>query len=85
MGQQIIKQSDGRLAVFSTETDTFIIMGATPEEIIEWRAEQAAENARRETRLTLEHVLSGQPRPYAQFTLTWDEASRLNREHGGEL
>lgn len=86
MGQQIIQQPDGKLAVFSTNTDTFIIVDATPEEIIEWRAEQAAEDARRHTRRQLDHVLSGNPRnAYFQFTKTWEEALEINREHGGEL
>ncbi|WP_406172115.1 hypothetical protein [Streptomyces sp. NBC_00996] len=43
MGQQIIKQPDGRLSVFSSVTDSFIVVDASPEEIVEWRAEEAQE------------------------------------------
>lgn len=46
MGQQIIRQPDGKLAVFASITDTFTVVDATPEELVEWRAEEAAERAR---------------------------------------
>lgn len=85
MGQQIIKQPDGRLAVFSSITDTFIIVDATPEEIVEWRAEQAAAKERERTQRELDAVLANDPRRvYFQFTRTWEEAAQTNREHGGE-
>lgn len=86
MAQQIIKQPDGRLAVFSTVTDTFIVVDATPEEIIEWRAEAEANAVRARTRRELDHVLAGDSRAaYFQFAMTWEEAARKNLEHGGEL
>ena len=86
MGQQIIKQPDGRLAVFSTVVDAFIIVDATPEEILDWRAEEAAAEARRTTQRQLDHVLAGQPeRSYFQFAMSWDEAAAKDRENGGEL
>lgn len=86
MGQQIIKQPDGRLAVFCGSTDTFILMDATPGEIIEWRVEQAAEAERARTRRELGHVLADDPRAaYFQFARTWEEAVQTNQEHGGDL
>jgi hypothetical protein len=86
MGQQIIQQPDGKLAVFSSVTDTFIVVDATPEELVEWRAEEAAEAARERTRAELEKVLAGDSgAPYHQFAMTWEEAAQLNREHGGDL
>lgn len=86
MGQQIIQQPDGRLAVFSSVTDSFIVVDATPEEIIEWRVEEAAEKAREQTRRELDKVLSGNPRAaYFQFAMTWEEASAKDRENGGDL
>ncbi|WP_330328216.1 hypothetical protein [Streptomyces pseudovenezuelae] len=85
MGQQIIRQPDGRLAVFSTVVDAFIVVDATPEEILDWRAEEAAKEARRTTQRQLDHVLSGEPeRSYFQFTMTWEEASQLDRENSNE-
>jgi hypothetical protein len=86
MGQQIIKQPDGKLAVFSSVTDTFIVVDATPEELVEWRAEEAAERAREQTRRELDKVLAGDSRSaYFQFALTWDEAAAKDREHDGDL
>lgn len=85
MAQQIIRQPDGKLAVFSTATDTFIVVDATPEEIIEWRAEEAANAVRERTRRELGNVLADYPQgAYFQFALTWEEAARKNLEHGGE-
>lgn len=81
MTEQIIRQPDGRLAVFSSVVDAFVVVDATPEELIDYRAEVAALKARERTRAEIDRVLSGQPRPYHQFTLTWEEASRLDREH----
>lgn len=86
MGQQIIKQPDGKLAVFSSVTDNFIVVDATPDELVEWRAEEAAEKAREQTRRELEHVLADNPRKvYFQSTKTWEEAAESDREHGGDL
>lgn len=86
MGQQIIKQPDGKLAVFSSIVDAFIVVDATPEEILDWRAEQAAADARRATQRELDAVLADDPRRvYFQFARTWEEAARLDREHGGDL
>jgi hypothetical protein len=80
MPQQIIQQPDGRLAVFSTVVDAFIVLDATPDELIEYRAEEAAEKAREDTRREIDRVLSGESRPYYQFTMTWEEAEAKDRE-----
>jgi hypothetical protein len=86
MGFQILKQPDGQLAVFSSETDTFVAMDATPAEVTEWFADLAAQDARTRVCRLLDHVLADDPRgAYYQFALTWAEAARLNREHDGEL
>ncbi|MBJ7902797.1 hypothetical protein IF655_05740 [Streptomyces sp. DSM 110735] len=73
MGQRIIRQPDGRLVVFSSNTDSLIITDATAEEIVEWRAAEAAKEARRANRAELERVLDpDNPRPYRQLMLTWE-------------
>ncbi|MYR46610.1 hypothetical protein [Streptomyces sp. SID5910] len=77
MGQQIIQQPDGRLAVFDSVPDAFVIVDATPEEVVEWRAEEAADAARERTRSELDRVAKGQA--YHQFTLTWEEAAGRDR------
>lgn len=85
MGHQIIKQPDGLLAVWSTGTDSWILYDGTPEEIVEYYAERAAEDARRSARATVDAVLAGEPeRRYYQFTMTFEEANREHLERGHE-
>jgi len=85
MGQQIIKQPDGKLAVFSTVVEAFIVTDATAEELVEWRAEEAAKEAREQTRRQVRHVLADEPeRVYARRAMTWEEASQVNEANGGE-
>jgi hypothetical protein len=82
MGQQIIKQPDGKLAVFSSIVDAFIVVDATPDEILDWRAEEAAAKERERTQRELDAVLADDPRRvYFQFTRTWEEASEMDRKN----
>lgn len=86
MGYQIIKQPDGRFALFSSFTDTIAMWDATAPEIIDWFAERAAQDARIHAARQLGHVDGGHPEEaYHQFTMTWDEALADDREHGGEV
>jgi len=83
MGHQIIRQPDGKLAVFSSIVDAWILMDATPADLEDYYAEKAAEDARQRTRKVLEHVLAGEPRKaYYQFAMTFDEANDKSRETG---
>jgi len=76
MGHQIIKQPDGRLAVFSSVVDDWIIHDASPQELEDYYAEKAAEKAREDTRRICGAVLAGDARSvYYQFALTFDEAN----------
>lgn len=74
MAEQIIVQPDGRLAVFSSVVDDFIVLDATPPELMEWRTKRAADKEREHTRREIGHVLSDPSHAYYQFALTWDEA-----------
>jgi hypothetical protein len=86
MGKQIIRQPNGRYAIFSTGTDTIHMWDATADEVVEHFVERAVEDARREWRRIVECVAAGEPRRvYYQFTMTWEEALELDREHGGEV
>lgn len=85
MAEQIIQQPDGRLAVFSSVVDAFVVVDATPDELIDYRVEEAALKARERAHAEIERVLSGEPKPYHQFTLTWEEAVQMDREHGGNV
>jgi hypothetical protein len=46
VSDQIIKQPDGLLAVFSSFSDSWRAWDATPEELIEFYAREAADEAR---------------------------------------
>lgn len=85
MGQQIIKQPNGLFAMFSSSTDTIVAWDATAEEIVEWFADQAAEDARRRVRVLLSDVGRGEARrAYHQFAMTWEQALEADRAHGGD-
>jgi hypothetical protein len=84
MSYQIVKQPNGNFAVFSTGVDCFVLYDADRSEVLAWahsletrdlgrRMDQWAE--------TVEKVASGSPRPYFQFTRTWDECVETAREH----
>ncbi|MBZ5660029.1 MAG: hypothetical protein LAO08_06440 [Acidobacteriia bacterium] len=73
MGRQIIQQPDGKFAVWSSNSDSFLMIDATKQEIVDEFAEEARRDA-------VEHVeqiftkLANGIKPYYQFTLTWEEA-----------
>ena len=82
MGRQIIRQPDGLLAVFSTVTDSWVLYDATPEELADHYATEAAARAREEVGHITDAVLAGDPsRVYYQFAMTFEQADRLNDEH----
>jgi hypothetical protein len=84
MGHQVIRQPDGKLAVFSSFSGEWIRWDNSPEELVEWYAERAAEDARRSARQTVDAVLAGNPREvYCQFTMTFEEANAESGENGG--
>ena len=77
MGHQVIKQPDGKLAVFSSVVDDWIITDATAQELEDHYAAVAGK-ARAGTREITEAVLSGNARKiYYQFTMTYEEAGAL--------
>lgn len=83
MGHQIIKQPDGRLAVFSSFVDSWILANASPQELEDYYADQAAELAREQARETIKHVLAGEPvKAYYQFAMSVAEADEIAKEHG---
>lgn len=92
MGAQIIRQPDGRYALFSSITGTVNIWNATEDEIVEECTERAVRlyrtdrtEANREARRLLSHVATGEPRrAYGRFTMAWEKAVAMDREHDGE-
>lgn len=84
MGHQIIKEpGKGTYAVFSSFTDTWILWNASPQELEDHYAEKAAKDARESFRNTLARVDDEDPRPYYQFTLTFEKANAESIKHGG--
>lgn len=82
---QIIKQPDGRYAIFSTVSDTFERLDCTVEEVVEFFVDRAIEDAVAATNRKLEEIERRPHRPYAQVTITWKQAVKMNAEHRGEL
>jgi len=84
VGHQIIRQPDGKLAVFSSFSDTWILLDASPEDLLEYYADKAAEEARERTQEILDKVLTGNPvAAYYQFAMSFREANQLSAEHDG--
>lgn len=82
MGQQIIKQPNGRYAVWSTVVSDFVLLDATPEDIIDVRIDEAREEIAHRVKEVVEKLANGE-KPYYQFTETWDGACAFAKEvHG---
>lgn len=88
MGNQIIKQPDGKFAVLNSNTDTLALWDATKDEVIEWFVElELADLERRKQRIAdiVDHVDAGNAKAaYFQFVTTWDEALERDQQHDGE-
>lgn len=85
MGQQVIKQPNGKLAVFSTGTDTWVFWDATADELIEHYKEEAARTAEQRLIDITKAVENNEAnRIYHQFTMSFEEANRLHLENDGE-
>jgi hypothetical protein len=85
MGQQIIQQPDGKYALWSSVVDAFVLIDATPEEIVEhWLAEEATRLRSRVAEIVQQ--LNEGKRPYLQFQMSWPEALKTYRDiHGREF
>lgn len=82
MPEQILVQPNGRLAVFSTVSGTFVIADATDEEVVDRAAETAARLARPRTTEEIRRARDG---TQSRSALTWEAALEENRIHGGDL
>ncbi len=79
---QIIKQPDGKLAVWSTVVDDFVRFDASVDEIIEWEVETARKDIERRL-YDIAAALDRGEKPYFRSTMTWDEAqTRRASRHG---
>lgn len=83
MGRQIIKQPNGRYAVFSSVVDHVVLYNCTVDDLIEEAVKQANEDIERHIRETVAELEAG-GRPYHQFTMDWKEMVRTIKSHHGK-
>lgn len=83
MGHQIIKQPNGNYAVWSTIVTDFVVIDATPEEIIQIWIEDESEKIREQVMKTVGKLERGE-KPYYQFTMDWKEALKTRDEFHGK-
>lgn len=80
MAHQIIKQPDGLLCVWSTVVDGFVITDATGQGLADYYAGEAAAQARFRVAKIVNAVIEDRAREvYYQFTLTYEQAQRLEQ------
>jgi hypothetical protein len=85
MGHQVIKQPDGKYAIFSSFTDTWIVYDATRQDVIDYYAEKAAKDAREAAARLLDDVDENPRKAYFQFAMTFAEANAQSKASGGEV
>lgn len=84
MGHQIIKQPDGRLAIYSSVVDAWICWDMSEADVENYYAERAANDARESARRTVNHVMAGNPSEvYCQFAMTFAEANAHSKAGQG--
>jgi hypothetical protein len=82
----VIKQPDGKLAIFSSYSDSWACWDGSPEEVVDWFAERAAADARKSAQTVVNAVLADTPQTvYYQFALTFAEANAHSKSGGGEV
>jgi len=69
---QIVKQPDGKYAIWSSVVDDFIYVDATADEVILWFGREAKIKVMNEVKETIQ-ILNEGGKPYYQFTKTWEE------------
>jgi hypothetical protein len=87
MSHQIIEQPDGKLCVFSSIVDGFVIVDATGQDLLDYYAAEAAISERQRVAKIIAHVRSGEPeKSYHRNVLSYEQAVTLDRRReAGEL
>lgn len=82
MSIQIIKQPNEFYAVWSTIVDDFILIDATPEDIIKHIVHECEEKTKKMVNEVIAALSRGE-KPYHQFTMTFQEATtQIRQQHG---
>lgn len=87
MGKQIIKQPDGKYAVWGSISDTFVIYNATKEEVLKFFRDdymKKVERQMRDIKMTFKDLEDGEE-PYFQFTLSFEECMELMKMNNPEI
>jgi hypothetical protein len=84
LGRQILKQPDGKLAVWSTNSDSIIIYDASEADIVTYFLERDVRDSIAATMKIIDELEAGE-KPYYQFTMTYEEALRKHEERHGPL
>lgn len=83
MSQPIVRQPDGKFAIFSTETDTFVRWDCTRDEVVTFFVDQAVFRATAQVQHKLNQLEDGQA-PDTQLAYTWEELLARDAERGGQ-
>lgn len=83
MGHQVIRQPDGKLAVWSTIVDDFVLFDCTPEDIATFYADEARQKAFDDWMGACQRAAETGTSGRYQFAMDWSAAQRLRTEiHG---
>lgn len=82
MGEQIIKQPDGKYAIWSSFIDNFTYLNLTKEEVIEIKTREAINRIKLEINEIIEIIDNNKKR--TQFTLDWKDALKKVKEIHGD-
>lgn len=80
MGRQIVKQPDGKFAIFSTNSDLFIEQNLTEKELKDNLLKFAIQLAKAEIHNEI-HNVKTMDKPYFQFTMTYEECVKSHNEN----
>jgi hypothetical protein len=85
MGYQIVKQPDGRLAIFSDGMDCWLRWDMNAAECAEWFAKRAADSARISAAHQIDLVLADSPFAYGCDAYTFAELNATSKASGHEV
>lgn len=84
MGHQIIKQPNGKYAIWSDVVDHFILVHCDEQDIVDYYVEKQTKSLKENVAEEIAALERGE-KPHAQFTKTFEEALDWIREvHGTE-
>jgi chloramphenicol O-acetyltransferase len=83
MGQQIVKQPNGKYCLFSSVVDSVTYYNMSAEEIVEVWTNDAKEEYERKVKEIIETLEEG-GKPYYQFTQSYEDCIETIKEVHGE-